>query len=110
MYASSIKGGLTLVLAATSSCVAPLTCLSTTESPSRACVFKPIDGLSYRLLRRVEVLGDTADGVTTFDGGDDLRRRVVKYLVHLAVTNNPVTVESLTRLTTKSRTLRSSQR
>jgi phosphoribosylaminoimidazole (AIR) synthetase len=33
-----------------------------------ACVFKPVDGLSHRLVWGVEVLGDTADGVTTLDG------------------------------------------
>jgi len=42
------------------------------------------------------VLCDTADGVTTLDGEDDLRSRVVEHLVHLMVTNNPVTVKSLT--------------
>ncbi|ELY86435.1 hypothetical protein C484_18352 [Natrialba taiwanensis DSM 12281] len=42
-----------------------------------ACVFQPIDGLSYRLVRRVEVLGDTAYGVTTLDSEDNLRRRIV---------------------------------
>jgi hypothetical protein len=46
----------------------------------------------------VEVLGDTADGVTTLDGEDGLRRRVVKNLVHLVVTNNPVTIKSFTRM------------
>jgi hypothetical protein len=45
----------------------------------------------------VEVLGDPADGVTTLDGEDSLCRRVVENLVHLVVTNNPVTVKSLTR-------------
>jgi hypothetical protein len=38
----------------------------------------------------MEVLGDTANGVTTFDGEDDLRRGVVDNLVYLSVTNNPV--------------------
>ncbi|GGJ14253.1 hypothetical protein GCM10008995_25200 [Halobellus salinus] len=49
----------------------------------------------------MEVLGDTADGVTTLDSEDDLRRSVVEHLVHLVVTNNSVTVKSLTRLSVK---------
>ncbi|GAA0216077.1 hypothetical protein GCM10009000_033540 [Halobacterium noricense] len=49
----------------------------------------------------MEVLGDTTDGVTTLDSEDDLRRGVVEHLVHLVVTNNPVTVKSLTRMTMK---------
>ena len=63
-----------------------------------ACVFEPIDGLSHRLIRCVEVLGNTTDGVAALGGEDDLRRRVVENLVHLTVTNNPVTVKSLTGL------------
>jgi hypothetical protein len=50
----------------------------------------------------VEVLGDTADGVTTLDGEDSLCRRVVEHLIHLVVTNNPVTVKSLTRTLVKA--------
>jgi hypothetical protein len=45
----------------------------------------------------VEVLGDTADGVTTLDGEESLCRRVVENLVHLVVTTNPVTVKRFTR-------------
>ena len=62
-----------------------------------ACVFESVDGLSHCLVGCVEVLGDTADGVTTLDGEDSLCCRVVKHLIHLVVTNNPVTVKSLTR-------------
>jgi len=61
-----------------------------------ACVFQLINGLSHCLVGRVEVVGDTADGVTTLDGEDGLCRRFVEHLIHLAVTNNPVTVKSLT--------------
>ena len=45
------------------------------------CVFETVHGLPHCLVRRVEVLCDTADGVTTLDGEDDLRRRVVENLV-----------------------------
>jgi len=41
----------------------------------------------------VEVLCDTADGVTTVDGEDDLRCRIVEHLVGLVIINNPVTIE-----------------
>jgi hypothetical protein len=61
-----------------------------------ACVFEPIDGLSHCLVGRVEVLGDTTDGVTTLDGEESLCRRVVDHLIHLVVTHNSVTVKSFT--------------
>ena len=57
------------------------------------CVFEPINGLSHRLVRHVKALGDTSDEVTTLDGEDDLRRRVVEHLVHLVVINDPVTIK-----------------
>ena len=63
-----------------------------------AYVFETVHGLFHRLLRRVEVVGDTADGVTTLDGKDSLCGRVVEHLIHLSVTNNSVTVKTLTRL------------
>ena len=44
----------------------------------RGSVVKTVDSLSRRLVRCVEVLGDTTDGVTTLDGEDDLRRGVVE--------------------------------
>ena len=49
----------------------------------------------------MEVLSETPAGVTTFDGEDDLGCHVVEHLVHLVVTNNPVTVKSLTRMAMK---------
>jgi len=55
------------------------------------CVFETIHGLPHRLVRRVEVLGDTAME-SPLDGEDDLRRRVVEHLVHMMVINNPVIV------------------
>ena len=61
-------------------------------------VFEPVDRLSNHLVGCVEVLCDPTDGVATLDGEDDLGRRVVKYLAHLEVTNNPVTVKRLTRI------------
>jgi len=93
-------GGLTPALAATelAGCVAYARVVDDSEAVvigDVACVFQPIDGLSHCLVGRVEVLGDPADGVTTLDGEDSLCRRVVENLVHLVVTNNPVTVKVL---------------
>jgi len=63
-----------------------------------AYVFETVHGLFHRLLRRVEVVGDTADGVTTPDSEDDLRRRIVEHLVHLVVANNLSIAKNITRL------------
>jgi len=57
-------------------------------------VFEAIDCLSHRLVRRVEALCDTTDGVTTLDGEDNLRRRVVEYLVYLVATNNLTSIKN----------------
>jgi hypothetical protein len=58
-------------------------------------VFETVHGLFHRLLRRV-VGGDTADGVTTLDSEDDLRRRIVEHLVHLVVDNILAIAKSIT--------------
>ena len=65
---------------------------------NRAYVFETVHGLFYRLLRCVEVVGDTADGVTTPDSEDDLRRRIVEHLAHLVVANILVIAKNITRL------------
>lgn len=53
-----------------------------------SCVFEPVDDLSNRLVGRVEVLSDTSNRVTTLEGEEDLRSRVIEYLIHPVVTNN----------------------
>ena len=63
-----------------------------------AYVFETVHGLFHRLLRRVEMVGDTRDGVTTLNSEDDLRRRIVEHLVHLVVANNLSIAKNITRL------------
>jgi len=47
-----------------------------------ACVFETVHGLSHRLVRRVEVLSDTTNRVTTLGSENGLRHCVFEYLIY----------------------------